>query len=81
MLRRRSGFRGGAGCLQRDASHVAVTGAGLLLHLTDWPQYSDVDPGNLVRSISAPKVIDARGTLDAKRWRAAGWTFRALGRP
>ncbi|MEU1423843.1 UDP-glucose/GDP-mannose dehydrogenase family protein [Kitasatospora sp. NPDC005751] len=59
----------------------AVTGAGLLLHLTDWTQYSDADPADLARHIAVPKVIDARGSLDANRWRAAGWTFRALGRP
>ncbi|MFJ7246496.1 UDP-glucose dehydrogenase family protein [Kitasatospora sp. NPDC098652] len=64
-----------------DDPTQAVTGAGLLLHLTDWPQYSDTDPEDLARHIAVPKVIDARGTLNAKRWRAAGWTFRALGRP
>ncbi|MEU6973596.1 UDP-glucose/GDP-mannose dehydrogenase family protein [Kitasatospora aureofaciens] len=58
----------------------AVTGAGLLLHLTDWPQYSDADPEDLAQHIAVPKVIDARGTLNANRWRTAGWTFRALGR-
>ncbi|WP_369185287.1 hypothetical protein [Streptomyces sp. Y1] len=64
-----------------DDPTQAATGAGLLLHLTDWPQYSDTDPVDLARHIAVPKVIDARGTLNAERWRAAGWTFRALGRP
>lgn len=59
----------------------AVTGAGLLLHLTDWPQYSDVEPADLRRHIALPQVIDARGTLDTDRWRAGGWTVHALGRP
>ncbi|MFD7641968.1 UDP-glucose dehydrogenase family protein [Kitasatospora sp. NPDC059795] len=58
----------------------AAVGVGLLLHLTDWPEYSDVDPADLARYTAAPEVVDARGTLDADRWRAAGWTFRALGR-
>ncbi|MFJ6621365.1 UDP-glucose dehydrogenase family protein [Kitasatospora sp. NPDC091335] len=64
-----------------DDPTQAVTGAGLLLHLTDWPQYSDTDPAELAQHIAVPKVLDARGTLNANRWRAAGWTFRALGRP
>ncbi|MFG3227612.1 UDP-glucose dehydrogenase family protein [Kitasatospora sp. NPDC048194] len=64
-----------------DDLAAAVTGAGLLLHLTDWSQYSDADPADLVGHIAVPRVIDARGTLNAERWRAAGWTFRALGRP
>ncbi|MFJ4185457.1 UDP-glucose dehydrogenase family protein [Kitasatospora sp. NPDC089509] len=64
-----------------DDPTQALTGAGLLLHLTDWPQYSDTDPADLTRRIAVPKVIDARGTLNANHWRTAGWTFRALGRP
>jgi UDPglucose 6-dehydrogenase len=64
-----------------DDPVTAVTGAGLLLHLTDWPQYAETDPADLRQHIAVPKVIDARGTLDTERWRTAGWTFRALGRP
>ncbi|WP_405004518.1 UDP-glucose/GDP-mannose dehydrogenase family protein [Kitasatospora purpeofusca] len=64
-----------------DDPAAAVTGAGLLLHLTDWPQYSDADPADFAEHIAVPRVIDARGTLNANRWREAGWTFRALGRP
>ncbi|WP_035794536.1 UDP-glucose dehydrogenase family protein [Kitasatospora mediocidica] len=63
-----------------DDPATVVTGAGLLLHLTDWPQYCETDPADLRQHIAVPKVIDARGTLDVDRWRDAGWTFRALGR-
>ncbi|MFF0298179.1 UDP-glucose dehydrogenase family protein [Kitasatospora sp. NPDC004614] len=58
----------------------ALTDADLLLHLTDWPQYAAQDPSALARHVAAPVVIDARGTLDANRWRTAGWSFHALGR-
>jgi UDPglucose 6-dehydrogenase len=60
---------------------AAVQNADLLLHLTEWSQYSQIDPYRLADRMRAPKVVDGRGTLDARRWRAAGWTFRALGRP
>ncbi|MFC8718980.1 UDP-glucose dehydrogenase family protein [Kitasatospora sp. NPDC057198] len=63
-----------------DDPASAVTGAELLLHLTDWPQYSDADPADLATRVAVPRVIDGRGTLDPARWRAAGWTCRALGR-
>ncbi len=26
-------------------------------------------------------VVDGRNALDSVAWRAAGWTYRALGRP
>jgi UDPglucose 6-dehydrogenase len=50
------------------------------LHLTEWPEFSHVDPEQLVRRVADAKVIDGRGTLDVDAWRAAGWTVRVLGR-
>ncbi|MEU5331356.1 UDP-glucose dehydrogenase family protein [Streptomyces parvus] len=63
-----------------DDSVAAVQDADLLLHLTEWPQYSHIDPHSLAARATSPKVIDGRGTLNADTWREAGWTFRALGR-
>ncbi|WP_436775756.1 UDP-glucose dehydrogenase family protein [Yinghuangia sp. YIM S09857] len=59
----------------------ATEGAELLLHLTEWDDYLDVDPERLRARVARPSVIDARGTLDPASWRRAGWTYRALGRP
>ncbi|MFJ2218376.1 UDP-glucose dehydrogenase family protein [Streptomyces sp. NPDC101062] len=64
-----------------DDPIAAVQDADLLLHLTEWPQYSHVDPHRLAARAASPQVIDGRGTLNAVTWREAGWTFRALGRP
>ena len=54
--------------------------ADLVLHLTEWRQYRELDPAVLAKVVRAPRVLDGRNTLDAARWRAAGWTLRALGR-
>ncbi|WP_438296827.1 hypothetical protein [Streptomyces sp. HUAS TT7] len=51
------------------------------MHLTEWPQFSHIDPHTLAARAANPKVVDGQGTLDANTWREAGWTFRALGRP
>ncbi|WEH12192.1 UDP-glucose/GDP-mannose dehydrogenase family protein [Streptomyces sp. VNUA24] len=64
-----------------DDPIAAAQDADLLLHLTEWPQFSHVDPHRLAARVTTPKVIDGRGTLNPARWREAGWTFRALGRP
>jgi UDPglucose 6-dehydrogenase len=64
-----------------DDPIAAVQDADLLLHLTEWPQYSHVAPHRLAARAAAARVVDGRGTLDADTWREAGWTFRALGRP
>ncbi|MFK4144385.1 UDP-glucose dehydrogenase family protein [Streptomyces sp. NPDC004065] len=59
----------------------ALRGAELVLHLTEWPQFREIDPRWAVRLVRHPRVVDGRGVLDADRWTAAGWHFRALGRP
>ncbi|MEV6584049.1 UDP-glucose/GDP-mannose dehydrogenase family protein [Streptomyces sp. NPDC051582] len=59
---------------------AAVDDADLLLHLTEWHQYSTIDPKRLATRTTSPKVIDARGTLNTDQWRDAGWITRALGR-
>ncbi|MZF90964.1 UDP-glucose/GDP-mannose dehydrogenase family protein [Streptomyces sp. SID5643] len=55
--------------------------ADLVLHLTEWPQYRELDPVGLATVVRAPVVIDARHTLDPIAWRAAGWSLHAPGRP
>ncbi|MEV0125985.1 UDP-glucose/GDP-mannose dehydrogenase family protein [Streptomyces sp. NPDC050703] len=64
-----------------DDPIAAVQDTDLLLHLTEWPQFSHVDPHRLASLAASPKVIDGRGTLNTETWREAGWTVRSLGRP
>ena len=56
-------------------------GAELTLHLTEWQEYRQLDPAHLSTLVTAPRILDARNTLDIDHWRAAGWTVRAMGRP
>ncbi|WP_149202057.1 UDP-glucose dehydrogenase family protein [Actinotalea subterranea] len=59
----------------------AVEGADVVLVLTEWAAFVESDPARLAALTHRARVIDARGKLDAGRWRAAGWEFRGLGRP
>lgn len=59
----------------------AASGAELVLHLTDWPDYQALDPGALAAVVARPVLIDARCSLDAGLWHAAGWSVRVPGRP
>ena len=64
-----------------DTVEEAVAGSHVVLHLTEWQEYRDLDPSTLTTSAAHPVVIDGRNKLDPARWRAAGWSYRALGRP
>jgi UDPglucose 6-dehydrogenase len=60
---------------------AAAADADVLLVLTDWPEFGESDPDLLGKAVSQRNVVDARHVLDAGRWRAAGWRYRAPGRP
>jgi UDPglucose 6-dehydrogenase len=52
----------------------------LLLHLTEWQEFCDLDPAVFDDVVARKYILDGRNALDAERWRLAGWTYRALGR-
>jgi UDPglucose 6-dehydrogenase len=54
--------------------------ADLVLHLTEWRHYRELDPAVLANVVRSPRILDGRNALDAQQWRQAGWTVRALGR-
>lgn len=59
---------------------TAMTKADALLLLTEWNQYRELDPHAVRPLIASPRIFDGRNVLDPEKWRAAGWTFRGLGR-
>ena len=54
--------------------------ADIVLHLTEWKIYRDINPGQVKSLVKTAIMIDGRNALDRDAWRAAGWKFRALGR-
>ncbi len=63
-----------------NAVHAAV-GADILLHLTEWSEFRELDPAMLTQVVAGAIIIDGRNALDPAAWRAAGWAYHALGRP
>lgn len=59
----------------------AVEGAHVVLHLTEWREYRELDPVAVAQVAAVKRIVDGRNALDGQRWRDAGWAYRALGRP
>ncbi len=59
----------------------AVRGADVVLHLTEWREFRELDPARLAEAAGRPHILDGRNALDPQLWRKAGWTYRAMGRP
>ena len=58
----------------------ALKDADLVLHLTEWKEYRQIDPVAISSLVKNKIIIDGRNMLDRDLWRKAGWKFRALGR-
>ncbi|WP_338897898.1 UDP-glucose/GDP-mannose dehydrogenase family protein [Streptomyces sp. TG1A-60] len=59
----------------------AVRGADIVLHLTEWREFRELDPAALGEVAAERVLLDGRNALDPELWRRAGWTYRAMGRP
>ncbi|NRQ36912.1 UDP-glucose/GDP-mannose dehydrogenase family protein [Nonomuraea sp. NN258] len=59
----------------------AVRGAHVVLLLTEWQEFVELDPEELGAVVATRRIVDGRNALNAETWRSAGWHYRALGRP
>ena len=64
-----------------ETVYEAANGVDAVLLLTEWREYRDLDPRELAIIVRTRNILDGRNALDPTRWRGAGWTYRALGRP
>jgi len=58
----------------------AAAGADVVLLATEWTEYRELDPVQLATVVREKRILDGRNVLNPAQWRAAGWTYRALGR-
>jgi UDPglucose 6-dehydrogenase len=63
-----------------ESATEAVRDADVVLHLTEWRMFREMDPATLSPVVRERNIVDGRNALDPDRWRSAGWTYRALGR-
>jgi UDPglucose 6-dehydrogenase len=60
---------------------AAVTGADVIMLLTEWDEFKSMSPDAIGHLVRKRNLVDGRNVLDPVEWRAAGWHYRALGRP
>jgi UDPglucose 6-dehydrogenase len=59
---------------------TACRKADLVLHLTEWAEFRELDPEAVGRVVRRRVLIDARNALDVPAWQRAGWVVQAPGR-
>ncbi|WP_420362448.1 UDP-glucose/GDP-mannose dehydrogenase family protein [Curtobacterium aetherium] len=63
-----------------DSAEAALTGADLVLVLTEWNEFRALDAATVAGLVASPVVIDGRNCLDRDAWRAAGFAYHGMGR-
>lgn len=64
-----------------DSLQEALSGAQLCLILTEWDEILRLDPGEYVRLMEQPVVLDGRNCYDPGQARRAGVCYDSIGRP
>ncbi|MDL4813516.1 UDP-glucose dehydrogenase family protein [Actinomadura opuntiae] len=63
-----------------DSAIDVARDAEVVVLLTEWSEFKEIDPDALAQVVKDKRIVDGRHALDADKWRAAGWEYRALGR-
>lgn len=59
---------------------TALTGSDLVLLLTEWAEFVNIDPVRATELVGTARIIDGRNALDPRIWQDAGWSYAGLGR-
>ncbi|MEU0674394.1 UDP-glucose/GDP-mannose dehydrogenase family protein [Streptomyces sp. NPDC006172] len=60
---------------------TAAREADVVVLLTEWAEFREIEPDAMGAVVAHRRIVDGRHALDPAKWRAAGWEYRALGRP
>lgn len=63
-----------------DSVTESVARADAIVVLTEWRLFRELDPAEVAQLTPARLIVDGRNCLDSEAWRAAGFTYRGLGR-
>jgi len=59
--------------------YEAVKNADLLILVTEWPEFSDIDFNKVKSEMKRPNIIDGRNMLDKKQLTEIGFNYRGIG--
>ncbi len=62
------------------SAQSALKDTDLVIIGTEWREYQDLDPVQVADLARTRYMIDGRNCLDAQAWKAAGWSYRGIGR-
>ena len=58
----------------------ACENADAVVLLTDWEEYRNIDPNEVIERLADPNLVDTRNVFDPKEWEDKGFTYQGIGR-
>ena len=55
-------------------------GGDVLAVLTEWKEFSEVNPNDVAQRLRTRTVVDGRNLLDRENWQSAGFVYKGIGR-
>ncbi len=63
-----------------DSALDAVEGADAAVIVTEWPEFGELDLGEVKRRMANPVIVDGRNMLEADEVKRAGFVYEGIGR-
>lgn len=63
-----------------ETPYSACEGADVLVVLTEWPEFRDIDPSKISNTVPLRRVVDGRNVLNREAWKSAGFEYVGIGR-
>ena len=63
-----------------DSALEACDGADALAVLTEWPEFTAVNPADVASRLKSTVVVDGRNVLNPQQWKSSGFQYRGVGR-
>ena len=63
-----------------DSVLEACDGADALAVLTEWPEFTAVNPADVASRLKSAVVVDGRNVLNPQQWKSSGFQYRGVGR-
>ena len=63
-----------------DSALEACDGADALAVLTEWPEFTAVNPEDVASRLKSTVVVDGRNVLNPQQWKSSGFQYRGVGR-
>jgi UDPglucose 6-dehydrogenase len=63
-----------------DSALEACDGADALAVLTEWPEFTNINPADVSTRLNNAVVVDGRNVLNPQQWKSSGFQYRGVGR-